>query len=90
MYSTPDHVNFTKSQTVGSVINSKQDIHCLIEIPITATIEEAFDLLLAENILSVPVYRFWRGHKQPIAIVNVLDLVTFIQPMFDKEDDSKS
>ncbi|CAG8683741.1 5828_t:CDS:2 [Funneliformis caledonium] len=65
-------------QTVSSVLKEKQNISKLIEIPVTATIEEAFDVLLAENILSVPVYRFWRGHKQPIAIVNVFDLVAFV------------
>jgi hypothetical protein len=78
MYSTPQHINFIKEQTVGSVLKEKPNISKLIEIPVTATIEEAFDVLLAENILSVPVYRLWRGHRQPIAIVNVVDLVAFI------------
>ncbi|CAG8455613.1 11077_t:CDS:2 [Diversispora eburnea] len=61
----------------------------LIEIPVTATIEEAFDVLLAENILSVPVYRYWRNRKQYIAIVNVFDLVAFVclQPIFNKENE---
>ena len=77
MYSAP-HDSFIKEQTVGSILKEKQNISKLIEIPVTATIEEAFDVLLAENILSVPVYRLWREHRQPIAIVNVFDLVAFV------------
>ncbi|CAG8477296.1 11456_t:CDS:2 [Racocetra fulgida] len=54
MYALSQHVSFVKGQTVGAVSNSKQDVQTLIEIPITATIEEVFDVLLAENILSIP------------------------------------
>ncbi|CAG8603043.1 20417_t:CDS:2 [Cetraspora pellucida] len=88
MYSVSQHISFVKEQTVGAVRNSKQDAKTLIEIPITATIEEVFDVLLAENILSIPVYRLWKGHKRPVAIVNVTDLVAFVcpQPIFDKFD----
>jgi len=78
MYDTPKHISFISDQTVGSVLNEKQNIQSLIEISVNATVEEAFDLLLAENILSVPVYRRWRGRREPIAIVNVFDLVTFV------------
>ncbi|CAG8474673.1 326_t:CDS:2 [Paraglomus occultum] len=82
------HISFISDQTVGSVLNEKQNIQSLIEISVNATVEEAFDLLLAENILSVPVYRRWRGRREPIAIVNVFDLVTFValQPIFDQDD----
>ncbi|GBC02461.1 hypothetical protein RclHR1_04640004 [Rhizophagus clarus] len=92
MHSTPQHISFLKEQTIDSVIKEKQNISQLIEIPITATIEEAFDVLLAENILSVPVYRLWRGHKQPIAIVNVVDLVAFVclQPIFNNGNSCES
>ncbi|CAG8838348.1 25876_t:CDS:2 [Gigaspora margarita] len=88
MCALSQHINFVKGQTVGAVRNSKQETHTLIEIPITATIEEVFDVLLAENILSIPVYRLWRGHKRPVAIVNVTDLVAFVclQPIFDNDD----
>ncbi|CAJ0823545.1 3634_t:CDS:2, partial [Entrophospora sp. SA101] len=76
------------SQTINSVLSEKQNISTFIEISVTATIEEVFDVLLAENIISVSVYRLWRGHKQPIAIVNVFDLVSFVclQPIFDNDE----
>ncbi|CAJ0763916.1 9252_t:CDS:2, partial [Entrophospora sp. SA101] len=75
-------------QTINSVLSEKQNISTFIEISVTATIEEVFDVLLAENIISVSVYRLWRGHKQPIAIVNVFDLVSFVclQPIFDNDE----
>ncbi|CAH1766018.1 15587_t:CDS:2 [Entrophospora sp. SA101] len=88
MYPSPQHITFIKGQTINSVLSEKQNISTFIEISVTATIEEVFDVLLAENIISVSVYRLWRGHKQPIAIVNVFDLVSFVclQPIFDNDE----
>ncbi|CAH1761579.1 8234_t:CDS:2 [Entrophospora sp. SA101] len=90
MYSIPQHIDFIKNLTIDSVISEKQNKSRLIEIPTTATVEEAFDVLLAENILSVPVYKYFKGRKQPIAIISVLDLVSFIclQPIFENKEDN--
>ncbi|KAG9292003.1 hypothetical protein G9A89_017902 [Geosiphon pyriformis] len=81
----PEHLSFVEDQTIAKVLAEKQIIQSLIELPVSATIEEAFDLLLAENILSVPVYRIWKNHREPIALVSAFDLVTFVclQPIFD-------
>jgi hypothetical protein len=49
----------------------------LVDLPITATIEQALSLLSSEDTLSVPVYRL-DGAEQTkvyVAIVNVLDLM---------------
>ncbi|CAG8584299.1 9106_t:CDS:2 [Ambispora gerdemannii] len=88
---TPEkHISFIEKQTVANVLAEKPNIQLLIQLPVNATVEEAFDLLLAENILSVPVYRIWKGHREPIALVSAFDLVTFVCLQFNEPDNQES
>ncbi|CAG8640348.1 6743_t:CDS:2 [Ambispora leptoticha] len=86
------HVSFIEKQTISNVLAEKPNIQSLIQLSVNATVEEAFDLLLAENILSVPVYRIWKGHREPIALVSAFDLVTFVCLQFtdDLSDNQES
>lgn len=51
----------------------------LIDLPVTATIEEALDLLLANDIRSVPIYQYTVDNKKEyIKIVSALDLLRLL------------
>ncbi|KAI8366233.1 hypothetical protein BD560DRAFT_483654 [Blakeslea trispora] len=71
---------FIQSQTVGDVLNKVKPVHReLMDLPLTSTMEQAFDLLLAGDILSVPIYRLnEQGQKQYVAIVSALDLLKLL------------
>jgi hypothetical protein len=69
--------HFVQSKTVGDVLQKVKPTHReLLDLPLSSTMEEAFDLLLAEDILSVPIYRInENGIKEYITIVSALDLL---------------
>ncbi|KAG2197371.1 hypothetical protein INT46_008368 [Mucor plumbeus] len=70
---------FIQSKTVGDVFNKVKPIHReLLDLPLTSTMEEAFDLLLAEDILSVPIYYTENNEKKYVAIVSALDLLKLL------------
>ncbi|KAI8088026.1 uncharacterized protein B0P05DRAFT_531167 [Gilbertella persicaria] len=76
---TPLH-QFIQTNTVGDVLNKvKPTYRGLLDLPLTSTMEEAFDLLLAGDILSVPIYNLnGQGEKQYVAIVSALDLLKLL------------
>lgn len=70
---------FIQSKTVGDVLNKvKPTYRELLDLPLTSTMEEAFDLLLAEDILSVPIYYIEGNEKKYVAIVSALDLLKLL------------
>lgn len=70
---------FIQSKTVNDVLQKvKPTQRELLDLPCTSTIEEAFDLLLAQDILSVPIYRSSNGIKEYITIVSALDLLKLL------------
>ncbi|KAI7864898.1 hypothetical protein BDF14DRAFT_1829996 [Spinellus fusiger] len=74
------HHAFTTHQTVKNLIESIKPLskRQLIDLPLTSTMEDAFDLFLAENILSVPVYCLQGTTKRYLAIVSALDLLRLL------------
>lgn len=72
--------HFIQSKTVGDVLSKVKPTHReLLDLPLSSTMEEAFDLLLAEDILSVPIYRInQQGIKEYITIVSALDLLKLL------------
>ncbi|KAG1149981.1 hypothetical protein G6F37_004562 [Rhizopus arrhizus] len=51
----------------------------LIDLPVTATIEEALDILLANDIRSVPIYQYTVDNKKEyVKIVSALDLLRLL------------
>ncbi|KAF7727455.1 hypothetical protein EC973_007524 [Apophysomyces ossiformis] len=71
------HQAFISSKTVANILAKVKPPpnRQVVDMPVTATMEEALDLLLAEDILSVPVYRWENNQKKYITIVSVLDLL---------------
>ncbi|ORX54110.1 hypothetical protein DM01DRAFT_1383482 [Hesseltinella vesiculosa] len=71
------HRTFIETKTVGNVINKVKppSERYLVDLPITASVEQAFDVLLAEEILSLPVYRLDNNVKTYLTIISVLDLL---------------
>ncbi|KAI8375400.1 hypothetical protein EDC96DRAFT_572023 [Choanephora cucurbitarum] len=71
---------FIQSQTVGDVLNKVKPTHReLMDLPLTSTMEQAFDLLLAGDVLSVPIYKLnEQGEKEYVAIVSALDLLKLL------------
>ena len=71
---------FIQSKTVNDVLQKvKPNSPELLDLPVTKTIEDAFDLLLAQDILSVPIYRSDdNGVKEYVAIVSALDLLKLL------------
>ncbi|KAL0090453.1 hypothetical protein J3Q64DRAFT_1696821 [Phycomyces blakesleeanus] len=74
------HQDFISSQTVGHLIEDvkPESQRQLVDLPLTSTMEEAFDLFLAEDILSAPVYTIENSQKRYLAIVSVLDLLKLL------------
>ncbi|KAL0089726.1 hypothetical protein F4703DRAFT_1842446 [Phycomyces blakesleeanus] len=74
------HQDFISSQTVGHLIEDvkPESQRQLVDLPLTSTMEEAFDLFLAEDVLSAPVYTIENGQKRYLAIVSVLDLLKLL------------
>ncbi|KAI9308589.1 hypothetical protein BJ944DRAFT_236855 [Cunninghamella echinulata] len=74
------HQSFINTKTVANVItkikppSSRQ----LVDLPVTSTIEEAFDILLAEDILSVPIYKLVDNKKIYLTIIGVIDLLKLL------------
>lgn len=72
--------SFISNKTVANVITkikpptSRQ----LVDLPVTSTIEEAFDILLAEDILSVPIYKMVDNKKIYLTIIGVIDLLKLL------------
>lgn len=82
---------FIQSSTIGNLIDKVKPIEQqrdLIDLPATATIEEALDLLLAEDIKSVPIYELDQNEKKYIMIVSALDLLRLICSQVRGEKDS--
>lgn len=71
---------FIQSRNVGDVLQKVKPTHReLVDLPSSSTIEEAFDLLLAHDILSIPIYRTDKnGQKEYMAIVSALDLLKLL------------
>ncbi|KAI9314162.1 hypothetical protein BX666DRAFT_1971054 [Dichotomocladium elegans] len=74
------HRDFITFKTVSNVLACVKPISNreLVDLPSTATMEEAFDVLLAKDILSVPVYQLEGNSKKYITIVSVLDLLRLL------------
>ncbi|KAI7907096.1 uncharacterized protein BX663DRAFT_494817 [Cokeromyces recurvatus] len=80
--------SFIQSKTINDVLNKvKPTCRDLLDLPHTSTIEEAFDLLLAEDILSVPIYYLDEKTKDKkyIAIVSALDLLKLLSTKISME-----
>ncbi|KAI9497323.1 hypothetical protein BDB00DRAFT_868761 [Zychaea mexicana] len=79
---------FIASKTVANVLSEVKaaSTRQLVDLPSTATMEEAFDVLLAEDILSVPVYQLEADQhaKKYLAIVSVLDLLKLLNDNVDR------
>ena len=73
---------FIKSKTVANVLSQVKPAsnRRLVDLPSTATVEKTFDVLLAEDILSVPVYQLESDQhtKKYLTIVSVLDLLKLL------------
>ncbi|KAI8337563.1 hypothetical protein BC941DRAFT_396441 [Chlamydoabsidia padenii] len=71
------HASFIATKTISNVIANVKPTHSnrqLLDLPVSATIEEAFDVLLAQDILSIPVYRLDENQtKVYVTIISVLD-----------------
>ncbi|KAI8640687.1 hypothetical protein BD408DRAFT_476572 [Parasitella parasitica] len=70
---------FIQSRTVGDVLDkAKPGLRDLVDLPLTCTVEDALDLLLAKDILSVPIYHIEGNEKKYVAIVSALDLLKLL------------
>ncbi|KAI8393506.1 uncharacterized protein BYT42DRAFT_640674 [Radiomyces spectabilis] len=74
------HKEFISSKTVADILKDVKppQADALFDMIDTNTIEEAFDLMLAQDILSIPIYRMDNGEKQYITIVSVWDLLILL------------
>ncbi|KAI8366694.1 uncharacterized protein BYT42DRAFT_549776 [Radiomyces spectabilis] len=81
------HHSFISTKTVANVLSTikQHPYRPLIDLPVRATIEETLDLLLAEDIISVPVYRCDNNKKHYITIVSALDLLKWLSNHTDLE-----
>ncbi|KAI8969289.1 hypothetical protein BDF20DRAFT_826778 [Mycotypha africana] len=74
-------IQFIQNSTVADVLNmvKPDQPYELFDLPLTATMEEAFDLLLKHDILSLPVYRLEdNNEKKYITFVSALDLLKLL------------
>ncbi|CAO3598613.1 unnamed protein product [Absidia cylindrospora] len=73
------HQSFIVTKTIANVLAKVKPTvskRKLVDLPVTATIEEALNTLLVEDILSVPVYQLENdAEKKYLTIVSVLDLL---------------
>jgi hypothetical protein len=70
---------FVHSKSIGDVIQKVKPEHQeLLDLPVTCTMEEAFDLLLTEDIMSIPIYHSENNEKEYVAIVSALDLLKLL------------
>ncbi|KAI9261747.1 hypothetical protein BY458DRAFT_534655 [Sporodiniella umbellata] len=72
--------NFINSTLVEDLIQKvkpAEQQRTLIDLPDTATVEEALDLLLAQDIRSIPIYQL-NDTKKYIKIVSALDLLRLL------------
>ncbi|KAI8144106.1 hypothetical protein BJV82DRAFT_667943 [Fennellomyces sp. T-0311] len=78
-------LQFIESKTVANVLAEVKTstTRQLVDLPSTATMEEALSVLLAEDILSVPVYQLEEGQKKYLTIVSVLDLLRLLNDNTD-------
>ncbi|CAO3672031.1 unnamed protein product [Rhizopus stolonifer] len=77
--STEGYKEFIESASIQDLIQKVKPVEQqreLIDLPDTATIEEALDLLLAQDIRSVPIYQ--PKTKKYIKIVSALDLLRLL------------
>ncbi|ORZ11242.1 hypothetical protein BCR42DRAFT_421824 [Absidia repens] len=76
------HPSFIATKTIANVLANVKPTASnrqLADLPISATVEQAFDLLLAEDILSLPVYRLDDQQKKVyVTIISVLDLMRLL------------
>ncbi|KAG0284347.1 hypothetical protein BGZ96_011282 [Linnemannia gamsii] len=73
------HAQFLATHTVADVLEQKKQDLDLIDIQVTATVEKVFETLLANDILSVPVYRKFNNRKDYVAIVDAFDLLSTLE-----------
>ncbi|KAF9135403.1 hypothetical protein BGW39_003200 [Mortierella sp. 14UC] len=73
------HSQFLETHTVADVLSEKKQDHALIDIQVTATVEKVFETLLANDILSVPVYRKFNNRKDYVAIIDAFDLLSTLE-----------
>ncbi|KAG0290401.1 hypothetical protein BGZ97_006182 [Linnemannia gamsii] len=76
---TSQHAQFLATHTVADVLEQKKQDHDLIDIQVTATVEKVFETLLANDILSVPVYRKFNNRKDYVAIIDAFDLLSSLE-----------
>lgn len=71
--------HFVQSKSIADVIRKVKPVYRqLLDLPLTSTMEDAFDLLLAEDIISVPIYYTEDHEKKYVAIVSALDLLKLL------------
>ncbi|KAI8877990.1 hypothetical protein K501DRAFT_259434 [Backusella circina FSU 941] len=79
--------SFISSNTVADVLNKVKPVsnnRPLYDLPVTASVEEAFDLLLKQNILAVPIYQQQENEdKKYLAIVSAFDLLKLLGTQLD-------
>jgi hypothetical protein len=80
--------SFISSNTVGDVLNKvkpESNNRPLYDLPVSASVEEAFDLLLAQDILAVPIYQQQDNEgKKYLAIVSAFDLLKLLGTQVSK------
>lgn len=69
---------FIASKTVGDLVKELKPRSDLVNVPSSETLESVFDILLANDILSVPVYKEDSKPKEYLGFVSVLDLVRLV------------
>jgi CBS domain containing-hemolysin-like protein len=69
---------FIASKTVGDLVKELKPRSDLVDVPSSETLETVFDILLANDILSVPVYKEDSKPKEYLGFVSVLDLVRLV------------
>ncbi|KAF9298362.1 hypothetical protein BGZ88_007015 [Linnemannia elongata] len=83
------HAQFLATHTVADVLSEKKQDHDLIDIQVTATVETVFETLLANDILSVPVYRKFNNRKDYVAIIDAFDLLSTLEEQGLSSDSAK-
>lgn len=69
---------FITGKSVGDLVKELKPQPDLVDVPSTETLETVFDILLANDILSVPVYKDGSHPKIYLGFVSALDLVQLI------------
>ncbi|RKP10222.1 hypothetical protein THASP1DRAFT_27988 [Thamnocephalis sphaerospora] len=74
--------SYLREHTVQQLLSGKKDVIPLVDVAATASVEEALDLLLANDILTLPVYSTQNvpdnEERQYVGFVSAYDLLTFL------------